>query len=252
MSGTKTQSPVGAIAVLATLVFGASCDLSQSPAACQQIDIAACALRDHCGGVDASTCEAGRADPHLFGCGTTSEDAATCIEAINAIIAGECSSIPLDLPCPNTILGLAGEACAADEECSGGLPCQNGSCGNPADGDGGIPGCFDNASNSEVTVGQFCSLNIETSTTPVCVQRASNDSVSCLLPCTECNDFDRTPCETGDPCVTGVLGNPTQVGCLKQCSSSCGVCQGGECYWITEEDGGGDDGADGQSYTCNE
>ncbi len=125
------------------LVLSAACDLSQSPAACQQIDIAACALRDHCGGVDASTCEAGRVDPHLLGCGTTSEDAATCIDAINGVISGECISIPLDLPCPNTIFGIAGEACAADEECGGGLPCEAGLCGGPTGGDpvgSGIPG----------------------------------------------------------------------------------------------------------------
>ena len=109
------------------VLFLAGCDARQA-ASCTQIQVAACALREHCGGTSASVCEVERAGLSSGSCSTSLDDGTTCVNAINAVLAGTCTTLPTDLPCPG-FLATAGQSCEIDRECSGTLPCIGGRCG---------------------------------------------------------------------------------------------------------------------------
>lgn len=114
----------------------AACD-SEQQAGCTQIQVAACAARAHCGGIDEAVCEGQRAGLTSSFCSVSVDEATICVTAVNKILATTCTTIPT-LPCPD-VAGQVGDACRVEAECASGLTCDGGACADPG-GAGPGPG----------------------------------------------------------------------------------------------------------------
>lgn len=117
-------------AAAALSCFGCESFLRQQ-AACEQVRVAFCEMREHCGGVDAASCR--RALGTRIDCGNVDvNDASACVGALNELLATECTEIPADLGCSPVLWAVSGETCITASECGPSLLCRDtGNCVTP-------------------------------------------------------------------------------------------------------------------------
>lgn len=191
-----------ALAALSTLCLPSAtrgCTCSQDEAACDQTVIALCELEEQCrGGSSLDTCLSVRDD---FTCTVDVDASEACVDAVNAILAGDCAGIDDELPCPNLDQANLYDGCSDTVICAAGRECLeivegerlcSVDCGNDTTcPEGG--GCF--------LAGGFC--------LPTCSATAFCDGVSacvnercetCESLCTDFGSFDGCDCTIGLPC----------------------------------------------------
>ncbi len=218
-------------AIVASLSFAACTDSRKQDAACEQLVVATCATREHCGGVDAKTCETDHIDRD---CDETLDDTRTCVTALNAVLTETCALLPGDLPCAADLLSSAlYDACVSDAECRDDefeVACYDGLCSQPCDDvDAACP--REGACN---TTAHRCEHSCSDDVQPCASGRACVDDR-----CITCEDAcDKTQCGTGTTCDCGRCvatacetssDCPDRFGCLEGGCAACRVDDQGEC-----------------------
>lgn len=219
----------GPIALSWFLLVGACADEQRRKAACEQLVAATCATRDHCGGIDAKTCED---DGGERSCNESPEDARRCILALNTVLTQTCTQLPADLPCPADLLSSAlYDACSSSAECrdaDNGITCVDGLCSQTCDDvetycprEGACNTSAGRCEDSCNDLLQPCASDL------VCVE---DRCLTCDEACVDKN------CDTGTTCSCGVC-EPTPCEATFDCPSEFG-CLAGACSPCLRDDQG--------------
>ena len=116
---------LGTLAIVSASLSGIGCDdFWRSNAACEQTVVAYCAMRAHCGATESiETCESDRLA--LTTCPADINTATSCVEAINDVLASDCTEPgPPILACTAELeRDTVYRTCSQNDVCSDALAC---------------------------------------------------------------------------------------------------------------------------------
>jgi hypothetical protein len=213
------------------VVVGGCAEQQRNTAACEQLVLATCATREHCGGVEAARCAESKAERS---CAETPQEARACVLALNDVLTDTCTALPPLSSCPQDLLSSAAyEACVSDGECSttpDALACIAEQCTQACDERGAVcPG--EGACNA--AEGR-CELSCDDDDQPCAPDRVCSEDrcLTCDEACVDKECGVGTECECGQ-CVAAACDDdddcPSDFGCLDEACAACVRNDSGDC-----------------------